>query len=69
MHIKGVDILIPDSIGKQFKDVVKASSERKLKRFYETDDEKVERWMKQLNIQKHGKGKRKKRNKKKGGSR
>ncbi len=69
MHIKGADILIPDNIGKQFKDIVKSSSMRKSKRFHETDDEKVERWMKQLNIQKHGKGKRKKRSKKKGGSR
>ena len=37
------------------------------KRYYETKEEKMERIMKQLGIEKHGKGKRKKKNKKKGG--
>ncbi len=61
--------MIPEKLEKQFKNITASSVEKKRKKYYETDDEKVERWLKQLNIQKHGKGKRKKRNKKKGGSR
>ncbi len=54
--------MIPNLLEKQFINVVS----EKINRQFENDEEKRNRIMKKLGIQKHGKGKRKKR-KKKGG--
>lgn len=54
---------IPKQLEKQFHNILV----EKEKRSRETKEEKLERISRQLGIQKHGKGKRKKKNKKKGG--
>lgn len=54
--------MIPIELEKQFNNVVS----EKIKKAFETDEERNARVMRKLGIQKHGKGKRKKR-KKKGG--
>lgn len=59
--------MIPKDLEKRFKAAVDTAAEKKEYLFYETPEEKRERLMEQLGIQKHGKGKRKKKNKKKGG--
>ena len=67
MLIKGDDEMIPTQLDKQFKGAINNKNRKKyIKK--ETKEERLERIGKQLGIQKHGKGKRKKRNKKKGGS-
>ena len=58
---------MPDNISKQFNDILSNVKERKKNKFYETKEEKMKRIKQQLGINEHGKGKRKKRNKKKGG--
>lgn len=67
MRTKGDDDMLPKDLEKQFKAAVDTAADKKEYLFYETEEEKRERIMKQLGIQKHGKGKRKKKNKKKGG--
>lgn len=57
--------MIPKNLEKAFDGAIRTSSEAKTKKFYETKEERMERIMKQLGIEKHGKGKKKK--KKKGG--
>lgn len=52
--------MIPEELEKRFEAVVKQATDKKKYLFYETKKEKTERLMKQLGIQKHGKGKRKK---------
>ena len=59
--------MIPEELEKRFKPAVDFANNKKRERFYETEEEKLQRIMEQLGIQKHGKGKRKKKNKKKGG--
>ena len=59
--------MIPEDLEKRFKPAVDYANNKKRERFYETEEEKLQRIMEQLGIQKHGKGKRKKKNKKKGG--
>ena len=59
--------MIPEDLEKRFKPAVDYANNKKRERFYETEEEKIQRIMEQLGIQKHGKGKRKKKNKKKGG--
>jgi hypothetical protein len=67
MLIKEMISMLPEELEKRFKPAVDTARNKKIERFYETDEEKRERIMEQLGIQKHGKGKRKKKNKKKGG--
>lgn len=59
--------MLPKDLEKQFKAAVTTAVDKKEYMFYETEEERRDRIMKQLGIQKHGKGKRKKKNKKKGG--
>ena len=59
--------MLPKNLEKRFKGAIETSSRDKMIKFYETKEEKLERLMEQLGIEKHGKGKRKKKNKKKGG--
>lgn len=59
--------MIPKNLEKQFAPAINSAKAFKKMTFQETEEEKIERLMKQLGIQKHGKGKRKKRSKKKGG--
>lgn len=59
--------MIPKNLEKQFAPAINSAKAFKKMIFQETEEEKIERLMKQLGIQKHGKGKRKKRSKKKGG--
>ena len=59
--------MIPSNLEKQFKGAINGSKSKKRERVIETKEERLERIRKQLGIQKHGKGKRKKKNKKKGG--
>ena len=59
--------MIPEELEKRFKPAVDSANNKKRERFYETEEENLQRIMEQLGIQKHGKGKRKKKNKKKGG--
>lgn len=59
--------MIPKNLEKQFAPAINSVKAFKKMTFQETEEEKIERLMKQLGIQKHGKGKRKKRSKKKGG--
>lgn len=53
--------MLPKELEKQFNNVVS----EKIRKSFETDEERNERVMRKLGIQKHGKGKRKR--KKKGG--
>lgn len=59
--------MISKELEKRFKPAIDTAMTKKVERFYETEEEKIQRLMEQLGIQKHGKGKRKKKNKKKGG--
>lgn len=59
--------MIPEDLQKRFEGAINQAADKKKYLFYETKEEKVERLIEQLGIQKHGKGKRKKKNKKKGG--
>lgn len=62
--------MLPRQLERSFKGAIqtsKAKESEMYRRYYETKEEKMERIMKQLGIEKHGKGKRKKKNKKKGG--
>jgi hypothetical protein len=59
--------MIPKNLEKQFAPAINGAKAFKKMTLQETEEEKIERLMKQLGIQKHGKGKRKKRSKKKGG--
>lgn len=59
--------MIPNDLKKRFEGAVNQATEKKRFLFYETKEEKLERIREQLGIPKHGKGKRKKKNKKKGG--
>ena len=60
-------MMIPTQLDKQFKGAINNKNKKKYIK-PESKEERLERISKQLGIQKHGKGKRKKRNKKKGGS-
>lgn len=57
--------MIPKNLSKAFKGAIESSKEIKEFKRQETKEERLERIMKQLGIQKHGSGKRKK----KGGKR
>ncbi len=59
--------MLPKNLEKQFQPALNGAKASRQITFNETEEEKIERIMKQLGIQKHGKGKRKKRTKKKGG--
>lgn len=59
--------MIPTDLEKRFEGAVKRAVDRERYLFYESNDEKIKRLMNQLGIQKHGKGKRKKKRRKKGG--
>jgi hypothetical protein len=62
--------MLPRQLERSFQGAIqtsKAKESEMYKKYYETKEEKMERLMKQLGIEKHGKGKRKKKNKKKGG--
>ena len=50
--------MIPKNLEKQFAPAINSAKAFKKMTFQETEEEKIERLMKQLGIQKHGKGKR-----------
>ena len=58
--------MLPKNLEKSFNKAIETSADMKKQKFYETKEERLKRIMKQLGIQEHGKGKKKK-NKKKGG--
>lgn len=60
--------MIPDNMRSNFDNIISNANRKKKSKFYESKEERLERIKQQLGIKNHGKGKRKKRNKKKGGS-
>lgn len=64
--------MLPRQLERSFQGAIETSKMKQsemYKKYYETKEEKMERMLKQLGIEKHGKGKKKKKskNKKKGG--
>lgn len=69
MLIRGDDYVLPEQLEKQFQPAIETALEKKIRIAHETKEDKIERLMNELGIEKHGKGirKRKKNKKKKGG--